>query len=161
MPLGSKRSRSREQLALAFWERVAKGGEAECWPWLRGRAKKGYGVISHERKQVRASHLAWILSHEEIPDGMLVLHRCDNPPCCNPAHLFLGTIGDNMRDRNTKGRQAKGEATGAAKLTAEKVSVIRQRLAAGDSQSDLGRDFGVSTTAIRHIKNGKNWRHHP
>ncbi len=91
-------------LADRFWARVAVGKPDECWEWTRYRDRAGYGQAYHEGRDVPAHRLAWILTHGPIPDGLKVLHRCDYPPCVNPAHLFLGTQGDNVRDAVAKGR---------------------------------------------------------
>jgi hypothetical protein len=91
-----------------FWDRVDVRGEDDCWLWLRGRQSQGYGAIGRKRAGKRivfyAHRLAYEFVHEPIPAGHDVCHRCDNPPCCNPAHLFVGTRSENMRDAVTKGR---------------------------------------------------------
>lgn len=90
---------------VRFWEKVDIRGDDECWPWLgvlRGTGKMAYGVF-HGPERV-ASRAAWTFTWGAIDAGMGVLHRCDNPPCCNPNHLFLGTQADNMRDMAAKGR---------------------------------------------------------
>lgn len=88
-----------------FWSRVDQsGGPDACWTWTRRRDKNGYGIVSWKLKARRAHRMALQLSGVDIPNGMLVCHRCDNPPCCNPAHLFLGTAADNTRDMMSKGR---------------------------------------------------------
>jgi len=103
------------------------------------------------------------LTNGPIPDGMQVLHRCDNPPCCNPAHLFLGTQADNIADMIAKrrGGAVSGEAHYRAKLTADQVSAIRARYAAGETQVALAREFGVSQTNISRIVRGTTWVSHP
>lgn len=99
--------------AERFWSKVDRsGGPDACWPWTRSLHTKGYGQTSVAG--VRASHrAAWILTNGPIPAGLCVCHRCDNPPCCNPAHLFLGSLGDNNRDRSIKGRSATGNRSGS------------------------------------------------
>jgi len=111
----------------------------------------------------RANRAAWHFVNGQIPDGMLVCHRCDNPPCVNPAHLFLGTDADNRSDCVAKGRQArlpqsKGEASHLAKLTAAQVAEIRHRYAAGGIlQRELGEIYGVSQTQIGRIIRRVRW----
>lgn len=95
----------RASLAERFWARVDRSSAPEaCWPWTTRVGRFGYGRLSVDRRQVHAHRVAFELSGGSIPDGFYVLHRCDNPPCCNPAHLFVGTHADNMRDRHQKGR---------------------------------------------------------
>lgn len=88
-----------------FWSRVDRsGGERSCWPWIGYRDKWGYGGFTRFRKLL-AHRVAWTIANGPIPDDMLVLHHCDNPPCCNPGHLFVGTHQDNMDDMAKKGRR--------------------------------------------------------
>jgi hypothetical protein len=90
--------------ACLFWSHVAKGGADDCWPWTGGRNADGYGVFHMSKTSTVASRRAFELTSGPIQAGLYVLHRCDNPPCCNPAHLFAGTLLDNNRDRERKGR---------------------------------------------------------
>jgi len=136
-------------------------GPDECWEWTAGRLPAGYGAIwDNTIKRHRHAHrLAWELEHGPIPDGMFVCHRCDNPPCCNPAHLFLGTQADNDADRTTKGRSSRGSRHPDAKLNPETVREIRRRVASGEQQTALAREFGVSKTTLNQMIHGKTWRH--
>lgn len=101
--------------------------------------------------------MSWQLFRSPIPPGLHVLHRCDNPPCINPYHLFLGTHLDNMRDMAAKGRSRPGEAHHNAKLTKEQVIAIRARVQAGEVQIDIARETGLSTAQISKIATGKSW----
>jgi len=106
MPKGVYPRRSVED---RLWSSLDKSaGPAGCWPFTGQRMRRGlpYGLI-FDRRTRRAHRVAWELTHGPIPEGLNVLHRCDNPPCCNPAHLFLGTDGDNAADREAKGRSAR------------------------------------------------------
>lgn len=111
----------------------------------------------------RANRAAWVLVNGPIPDGMLVCHHCDNPPCCNPAHLFLGTNSDNIADRDAKGRQArvpgkKGEGSHLAHLTLQQVSEIRARYAAGGiTYRELAPQYSVSEGAIGKVVRRDRW----
>jgi hypothetical protein len=97
-----------------FWDRVdTTGGIFACWPWVGCLDSHGYGKVRHERRQMSASRKAWILTNGPVPAGLFVCHTCDNPPCCNPLHLFLGTAADNNADMMAKGRQIPGRSTAA------------------------------------------------
>jgi hypothetical protein len=95
-------------VVIRFWAKVDKRGPDDCWPWTGARRRRGYGVISvgagSNRKMVVASRLSWEMANGAIPPGMMICHKCDNPPCVNPGHLFLGTGADNARDTVRKGR---------------------------------------------------------
>lgn len=106
--------------------------------------------------------VAWEAWNGTIPAGMWVLHHCDNPPCCNPAHLYLGTPADNNRDRDERGRHRalRGSQNGQAKLTEDDALEIRERYAAGGvSQYALAAEYGVHQSAVWHVINGTGWRH--
>jgi hypothetical protein len=95
-----------------FWSRVDRtAGESGCWLWSGSLGTGGYGLCGHQKRVKRSHRIAWELTHGPIPDGMVVCHRCDNPPCCNPAHLFLGTLADNVRDMVAKGRNWQASVT--------------------------------------------------
>jgi len=136
---------------------VSEGG---CWVWLGGTAR-GYGHVRRGEKMVRAHRLSWELTNGPIPPGLLVLHRCDVKRCINPAHLFLGTDADNMADKVAKGRSAnqRGERSGLAKLTPEAVLAIMARLDAGETTTNVARDFGVHRNTVLAVKTGERWAH--
>lgn len=94
-----------------FWAKIDKRGPDECWEWLGSRKDKGYGQVQRTdesgRKVLSSHRLAWEIANGPIPTGLFVCHHCDNPPCCNPAHLWLGTCRDNIHDMHAKGRQRK------------------------------------------------------
>lgn len=101
--------RQRKSWPYRFWVKVAVGDSESCWPWLAG-ATGGYGTIRTPRGMERAHRIAWELTRGPVPVGLFVCHACDNPPCCNPDHLFIGTLADNNRDRHEKGRTKNLEA---------------------------------------------------
>ena len=130
------------------------------WPWTAGRNVKGYGSFSVDGKSCPAHRVAFELTHGPIPEGQVVRHKCDVPGCCNPAHLELGTTADNNRDRDERGRGAKGGARGHARLTDEQVVEIRARYAAGGvSLRVLAMDYPVSFVVIGKIVRGETWKH--
>ncbi len=157
-------------LTERFWSRVDKNGARGCWLWLGPLSPDGYGFTSirggagwHMR---RAHRLAWEIERGPIPVGMYVCHHCDNPPCVNPAHLFLGTPRDNMRDMWRKGRRLptvkRGEEHASSVLTAESVMEIRHAYAEGRGNSyQLAARFGVTPTAVGFVIRGKVWTHLP
>lgn len=130
-----------------------------CWPWTGTRDRNGYGVIGDERhRQIRAHRIAYERVHGPVPIGQNVLHRCDNPPCCNPAHLFVGTTADNNADRLSKGRYATGEAHPLAKLTAPQVLEIRA-LYPALSQQALADRYAINQTVVSDIVRRVKWKH--
>lgn len=146
-----------------FWSRVEIRGEAECWPWLAARTTAGYGNLWTGRTTAYAHRFAWELHHRQpIPAGMFVCHVCDNPPCVNPGHLFLGTNADNNRDMQAKGRASggtRGEQQHHAILTEAAVRDIRARIAAGERNAAIARRYGVDRSTISAVRTGKNWWH--
>src|SRR5687768_2088481 len=121
-------------LADRFWEKVDKRSPNECWNWVAAREHFGYGRVRFAHTHLLAHRVSWELTFGLIPHGQFVLHRCDNPSCVNPAHLFLGSTADNVTDRNRKNRQArqKGEKNGGSKLTIAQIQEIRARHAQGN-----------------------------
>jgi hypothetical protein len=147
-------------IEVRFWASLETG--AGCWTWkLATRGAGGYGTTKWQGRSYGTHRVAWELTYGPIPPGMLVCHRCDNPPCCRPDHLFLGTPGDNMRDMRDKGRARtagrRGEQTGRALLTEEQVRMVRRRRADGETMANLARELRVSFGAIRSIVLGLNW----
>jgi hypothetical protein len=156
---GCRPGLSREQ---RLWEKVDKGaGVDACWPWTGSRTPLGYGRFYDGEKATNATRVVWETVRGPIAEGLEVCHRCDNPPCVNPAHLFLGTHADNMADMAAKGRHhdLRGEAIAVSKLTDDKVRYIRRELAAGRSQSDVARELGVDSSQVCRIANGHRWAH--
>jgi hypothetical protein len=162
-----------ERRSAAFWAKVKVGAIDECWPWLSycrpiGPSSLGYGRWAFAKGRVVAAHrAAWMFSKSrDVPTAMLVCHRCDNPPCCNPAHLFVGTVADNNKDRAAKGRTvrgarddaltnfATGERHGSAKLTQTLADAIR---ADPRSLSQVAPAFGISERTASRIRQGKSW----
>lgn len=147
-------------IADRFWDKVTKGWPDGCWLWSgTTNLKYGYLGIARNRK-VRAHRFSWELHNGPIPADLHVLHKCDEPSCVNPAHLFLGTQADNNADMYCKGRSnavRNGEDNGFAKLTVAGVREIRRRLAAGDRQVDIAADSGTHQTNVSLIATGRAW----
>lgn len=135
-----------------FWERVEKRGPDECWPWTGYITAGGYGQFGTCERPYSAHRLALRFSDTEIPEGRVVMHSCDNPPCCNPAHLSVGTHADNNRDMITKGRQRHltGEDHPHAKLTNEQRRAIVSRR--GEPLPKLASEFGVAKSTICRVQ---------
>ena len=132
-----------------------------CIEWPKYRNALGYGVRRYHGKLWLAHRVAWTEANGAIPTGLCVLHKCDNPPCINPEHLFLGTNLDNARDMVRKGRQAnvRGERNPKAKLTEHQVKVIRGCRRMGCSLKYLANRYGVTMANISDIGNGDTWNH--
>lgn len=145
-----------------FWLLVDRKSENECWPWLGHRDEEwGYGKLHYQQRSQKAHRIAYLLTYGELPANLLVCHTCDNPPCCNPSHLFLGTHLDNARDRDMKNRQAEshGEFNSAAKLNENQVKEMRMLFEQGTRQCDLVKTFGLSKAQVSAIIKRKAWAH--
>lgn len=143
----------RGTLETRFWSKVDKRGPDECWEWQSARLKSGgYGAFNIGNVINRSNRVAWELTNGAIPEGMVVCHKCDNPPCCNPAHLFVGTQQDNSLDKARKLRQRR-------KLCPCAVRLIR-RLAVEDvAPGEIARRLGVSGGCVDGVYYGRNWKH--
>ena len=143
-------------------------GPAECWnvvqenslrddngclTWLGHVQTKGYGFIRCNGRYQVTMRIIWQHFKGEIPEGMSVMHKCDNRRCCEITHLQLGTNADNILDKAKKGRAGK-------KLTKEDIPVIRKMLANGVSQKEIAENYGVNPSSIHYIKSGRHWVHH-
>lgn len=154
------------QVKERFWARVSTGGIDDCWEWTAGCQTAGYGELRVAGRPELVHRISWQIHFGDIPGGMYVCHHCDNPPCVNPAHLFLGTPKDNAGDMSAKGRHAshtqphlrRGTRSGSARLTEGDVLSIRERYALGGiSQRALAVVYGVSEPTIHAVVNRRNW----
>ena len=151
--------RSGGTLADRFASFVEITGSNDCITWPEGsRNENNYGVLSYRQKVQYAHRVSYEIHLEPIPEGMVIRHKCDNPPCVNPLHLELGTRFDNNRDAVERGRNAFGERSASAKLTDSQVREIRES-AARVGQSNLARKYSVSPSTISEIVHRKRWRH--
>jgi len=144
-----------------FWSKVDRRGPDECWPWIGGTRVRQYGMFCVNGGKQLAHRFAWTLVCGEIPDGLAACHKCDNPTCCNPSHLFLGSQSDNVDDCIGKGRWGHvfhGEKNGRARLTAELVRLIRSRRQQGETCKALAVPFGVSPQNVHRIITNQTWR---
>lgn len=159
-----------------FHQNVERRGPDDCWPWKRSTFRGGYGQCKVSGRNLKASRIAFYLAKKHDPYPWLVCHTCDNPRCCNPAHLFTGTNQHNLRDCQSKGRLntasgerhrtkkhpelvLRGERVGGSKLDETKVIEIRNRFASGESQREIAETFGVTREAVGRITQGRNWKH--
>jgi hypothetical protein len=152
---------------LRFWAKVDRSGN--CWVWTGCINEWGYGAfMPYRAKQLVGAHrYSWQLHHGPIPEGLCVLHHCDNPPCVNPEHLFLGTFQDNVDDMMCKGRKIarRGEANGQSKLTEDDIRRIR-RLYAFRGQGEgkvsgvqLAAEYGIESATVYGIVKRRAWKH--
>lgn len=139
-----------------FWSKVDIRGPDECWPWLAGKFDNGYGAFDFCGKLMKAHRFAYMSTIGPIPDEIIIRHDCDNKPCCNPKCLIPGSHVDNVKDRDSRGRTARGERVGASKLTAEQVRHIRIDRR---TQRDIAKTYGVCKSTVGYIKRGENWTH--
>jgi len=145
-----------------FWAKVNKI-EGRCWEWTAALDTAGYGSFRVGSRLVGAHRISYEIHHGPIPDGLWILHHCDNPCCVNPEHLFLGTRSDNMFDCSRKGRYVNnalcGEDSPDAKLTNRDVLSIRQSYKDGHTQRRLALEYGVSPANISCIIRRFSWKH--
>lgn len=166
----------RTPLKERFWDKVKLGNPNECWEWQGAKDDGGYGMIAMDcacrikkgKKALRSHRVAWELTNGSIPEGLYVLHKCDNPSCCNPNHLFLGTHADNMRDMIQKGRAIhtsnfettlRGEDQPNHKLTDIQVLEIRQLAKNKVPYKIIAVIYGIDDTTVCNIKTRTTWKH--
>ncbi len=155
---------SQESLENRFWRMVGKSSESECWEWQGQKLSNGYGRISLGAKKLGsdgAHRISWkLFNKQDIPEGMFVMHKCDNPSCVNPHHLSIGTPKENVQDMIAKGRKRvvspKGEGNGKSLLNEEQVRTIR---ASKLSHAAMARELGVSPNCVRGVRIGRTWTH--
>ena len=157
--------RIKEHKGKDFWDNVEIGKPDECWPWKRSRLDAGYGQAWFMGRKELAHRVAWILTIGVLGSSTCVLHTCDNPPCCNPKHLFIGTQQDNLIDMFAKGRgkmppRMLGEDNPKSKLTEKEVLEIRSLWSVrAMTQKELWERYGITRTTLQAILYRQSWRH--
>lgn len=143
-----------------FWSKVAISCTDDCWIWLASCRRGEYGKFNLHGKTVRAHRFAYTQVFGSIPHGLHICHKCDNPKCVNPKHLFAGTNGDNMADKKTKGRALRGSRNPGAKISEADVVAIRDAYSLGGvTLAAIARRHGVTEGLVSRIVNHKIWQH--
>lgn len=159
-----KTFRIKKFINARFYARVKEQDPNDCWPWIGNIDSRGYGVlcvtISKGRYlRVKAHRLAYMIFYGKFDKKLFVCHKCDNPGCVNPHHLFLGTCRDNIRDRDSKGRQARGETSGVSMLTEQDVKEIWRLRASGMRQKEIGERVQISKEQVSSVLTSRAWVH--
>lgn len=153
---------SKHLLPTRLWKYIKKLGPDQCWEWQRGTNPLGYGWTSYDGTTNLVHRQIWKMVKGPIPNGLCVLHRCDNPPCCNPKHLWLGTRTDNNTDKALKGRVVahKGEKHARSRYTEKQVREMRKLYASGlYTYENLADKFGGYHGNIAGIVRRTSWKH--
>lgn len=167
-----------QRVVKRFWSKVNKDGPIQphcpelgkCWEWMAGCFEQGYGAFGFDRRTQKAHRISWLITTGSLPDGMFVLHKCDNTKCVNPSHLRLGTNDDNMADMVSKRRSSWGARNVSvssphllnppSKLTERQVRAIRDLAAQGDlTLKKIAPLFGINETMVGFIVRRVVWRH--
>lgn len=160
-----------DAIADRFWRKVEVAGYNDCWIWHGATNSKGYGRFCLHGRRIQAHRVAWSLYHDEDPGELLVCHNCDNPPCCNPGHLFIGTAHDNTQNMMDKGRGVgprrpprrrgphRGETHYKANLSEAQVLDIRRLRSSGMRTKDIARIFDITVSHVSSITRRYIWRH--
>lgn len=145
-----------------FWEKVDRKSDSECWEWTATRSGRGYGRFYIGKTPMQASRVAYKIANGDFDQSLHVCHKCDNPPCCNPSHLFLGTASENIRDAVAKGRwhDFRGEKNVLHKLTADQALEVR-KIHASKSKTiaQIAAMFGLTESGAEKIIYRKRWKH--
>lgn len=145
---------SMEELEARFWGGFEKRGD--CWIWIKTLNHNGYGTV---KSNLFAHRFSYEIHFGKIPEGLFVLHKCDTPSCVNPEHLFIGTIGDNNRDKKEKNRDPKGSRHWNTHLSESDADEIRTMVRSGVPQREIGIKFGIHQSTVSNIKTMTTWKH--
>ena len=149
---------SQEWYQRAFWAKVQKGSVLDgCWEWRGRRSHQGYGTVVRSTVRRQAHRVAWEMTNGSIPEGMWVRHRCDNPPCVNPAHLLLGQPAENSQDMVFRHRSTSGSRNPHATLTEDAVRQIRLLAADGISHRFIAQRFAIRPPTVSKIARRHRW----
>lgn len=157
-----KEKASQRHIGDRFWPQVAVGASHECWEWQFHRDKANYGRFKIGQRSERAHRVAYQLAKGEIPTGLVVRHTCDNPPCCNPNHLLIGTVQDNNQDCVERGRfrltPMYGSEHPRAIITEEQVLKVRALRDSGVRAKEIAAMFNISISSVYAIGTGRSWK---
>jgi hypothetical protein len=165
MSIKGPTKRAEKKAAKFSWSRISIRSQDECWPWDGGKNTYGYGMCVWLGKSTNASRAALESLEWFIPEGMFACHHCDNPICCNPSHLYIGSPKDNARDKVIRGRlvgvfdSGKAHPRHSAKLCEQDVLAIRAAVDSGESKFIIADRYGISYNQVRIIGLRKSWRH--
>lgn len=152
-----------DKIIKRFIKKIRKCEDDGCWEWTHGKIKTGYGVIRINNKNFGAHRISYLMHFGNFDNKLCVLHKCDNPSCVRPDHLYLGTQTDNMKDMDNKKRRKlnimKGEQNGRSKLLVIDVINIKKMLSNKISQREIAKKYNVSQVAVSLIKRNKNWKY--
>ncbi len=144
---------------IRLWKGIHRAGKDECWLWLKGTTSAGYGVMGIGSRTYLVTRILWLHWYGSDPRDLLVCHSCDNPPCCNPNHLFRGDYSSNMHDMHDKGRHwVGGNGAPNTALNEEMIPEIRAVIDA-TSVAQAARHYGISESTARNIKYRRTWGH--
>lgn len=150
-------------LEKRLWSRIDKRGPDDCWDWTGAHTPAGYGVISRNGSATTATRVVYELTYGPIPNGLIVCHTCDNPACCNPTHLWIGTNADNSDDKVSKGREGhpdnRGEHNPRASLSNNDVIAIREANRNGENLASIAARYNLQKPAIWKIVHRLTWNH--
>lgn len=140
-----------------MWQNIERADPNGCWNWTAGTSKSGHGLTRINGRTCYVHRYIYQWFKGEIPAGMIVRHTCDNARCCNPAHLVLGTPGENVADRQERRRSATGERNGRSKLSADQVVELYRRWHLGEGSTRLAREYQVDDRTVRQIVHHERW----